>query len=111
MPCMPTIFIIQKEMISMHDEEYFESFGGSPEEQENYHLRTQVESRLLPRYIEEIRKIASEIVDVLPEVMAATDFRLCGFTTECFKHNFHFKLGGESSSFGHRILPSNRLSL
>lgn len=63
---MSTIFIIQKEVISMHDEEYFESFGGSPEEQENYNLRTQVESQLLPRYIEEIKKIASEIVEAPP---------------------------------------------
>ena len=50
----------------MHDEEYFESFGGSLEEQENHNLRTQVESQLLPRYIEEIRKIASEIVEAPP---------------------------------------------
>lgn len=64
MPGMSTIFIIQKEAISMPNEEYFESFRGSPEEQENYNLRTQVESQLLPRYIEEIKKIASEIVEV-----------------------------------------------
>ena len=66
MPCMSTIFIIQKELISMHDEKYLESFAGPPEEQENYDLRKQVESQLLPRYIEEIKKIASEIVAAPP---------------------------------------------
>lgn len=50
----------------MPDEEYFNSFAGVPEEQENYELRKQVESQLLPRYIEEIKRIASEIVEAPP---------------------------------------------
>ena len=50
----------------MPDEEYFRSFTGGPEEQENSELRKQVESQLLPRYIEEIKRIASEIVEAPP---------------------------------------------
>ena len=51
----------------MHDEEYFETFAGSPEEQENYDLRNKVESQLTPHYIDKMVEIASAIAESPPK--------------------------------------------